>query len=50
LHIASVTFGWHRGAPYGVANRLFVTILMAWLLANSLWLKRLANGRRRLES
>lgn len=40
----------HRGAPYGVANRLFVTILMAWLLANSLWLKRLANGRRRLES
>ena len=35
----------HRGAPYGIANRLFVTILMAWLFANSLWLKRAAEGR-----
>lgn len=39
----------HRGAPYGIANRLFVTILMAWLLANSLWLKRVADRRRPLK-
>jgi len=39
----------HRGAPYGVANRLFVAVLMAWLIANSLWLKRVADGQRPLQ-
>jgi len=29
----------HRGAPYGITNRLFVAVLMAWLISNSLWLK-----------
>lgn len=29
----------HRGAPYGIANRLFVAVLVAWLISNSLWLK-----------
>lgn len=28
----------HRGAPYGITNRLFVAVLMAWLISNSLWL------------
>jgi hypothetical membrane protein len=28
----------HRGAPYGITNRIFVAILMAWLISNSLWL------------
>ena len=29
----------HKGAPYGITNRLFVAVLMAWLILNSLWLK-----------
>jgi len=29
----------HRGAPYGITNRLFVAVLMASLISNSLWLK-----------
>lgn len=29
----------HKGAPYGITNRLFVAVLMAWLIWNSLWLK-----------
>jgi len=29
----------HEGAPYGITNRLFVAVLMAWLISNSLWLK-----------
>lgn len=29
----------HRGAPYGITNRLFVVVLMAWLISNSFWLK-----------
>jgi hypothetical protein len=29
----------HRGAPYGIANRLFVAALMVWFLSNSFWLK-----------
>lgn len=29
----------HRGAPYGVTNRLFVAVLMAWLTSNALWLR-----------
>ncbi|MBT2187093.1 DUF998 domain-containing protein [Sphingobium nicotianae] len=28
----------HRGAPYGITNRLFVLVLVAWLISNSLWL------------
>lgn len=35
----------HRGAPYGIANRLFVAVLMAWLISNSLWLARIASER-----
>lgn len=33
----------HRGMPYGITNRLFVAVLMAWLIANSLWLKTAAS-------
>jgi hypothetical protein len=29
----------HKGAPYGVTNRLFVVVLTAWLISNGLWLK-----------
>ncbi|WP_454883538.1 DUF998 domain-containing protein [Sphingomonas oryzagri] len=29
----------HKGAPYGITNRLFVGVFMAWLILNSLWLK-----------
>ncbi|MDT7531574.1 DUF998 domain-containing protein [Sphingopyxis sp. SE2] len=35
----------HRGAPYGITNRLFVAVLMVWLLSNSLWLKAAASIR-----
>jgi hypothetical protein len=31
----------HRGAPYGLANRLSVTVLFAWLLATSIRLRKL---------
>ncbi|TGX49198.1 DUF998 domain-containing protein [Sphingomonas gei] len=33
----------HRGAPYGITNRVFVAVLMVWLLSNSLWLKGAAS-------
>lgn len=36
----------HKGAPYGITNRLFVAVLIAWFLLNSLWL-RCAIQRRR---
>lgn len=36
----------HRGAPYGITNRLFVAVLMAWLLSNSLWLISAIRRRR----
>jgi hypothetical protein len=29
----------HKGAPYGITNRLFVAVLTAWLILNALWLK-----------
>lgn len=29
----------HKGAPYGITNRLFVAVLIAWLISNSLWLR-----------
>jgi len=35
----------HRGAPYGITNRLFVLVLLAWLISNSLWLKSAAIGK-----
>jgi len=35
----------HRGAPYGITNRLFVAVLLAWLISNSLWLKSAADQR-----
>jgi len=35
----------HRGAPYGVTNRLFVAVLIVWFLANSLWLRSVASNR-----
>lgn len=34
----------HRGAPYGIANRLFVAVLVAWLISNSLWLKAIRSN------
>ncbi|ESQ82791.1 hypothetical protein ABENE_20795 [Asticcacaulis benevestitus DSM 16100 = ATCC BAA-896] len=35
----------HRGAPYGITNRLFVAVLRTWLISNSLCL-RVVTGRR----
>jgi hypothetical membrane protein len=32
----------HKGAPYGLANRLAVTVLIAWLLATSIRLRAVA--------
>jgi len=32
-----------RGAPYGLANRLFATLLVSWLLATAMRLRRLAD-------
>jgi len=34
-----------RGAPYGITNRLFVAVLMAWLISNSLWLASATRSR-----
>ena len=31
----------HKGAPYGLANRLSVTVLFTWLLATSIRLRKL---------
>ncbi|MCW6532589.1 DUF998 domain-containing protein [Sphingomonas sp. MMSM20] len=36
----------HRGAPYGITNRLFVAALITWLILNSLWLKLAMIQRR----
>jgi len=38
----------HKGAPYGIFNRLFVAVIMAWLIASSLWLKSSAMKSREL--
>lgn len=35
----------HRGAPYGLTNRLFVAVLMIWLLATAGQLRRIAIPR-----
>jgi hypothetical protein len=32
----------HRGAPYGLTNRLFVAVLMFWLVATATQLRRVA--------
>lgn len=32
----------HRGAPYGLTNRLFVSVLMVWFLATARQLRRVA--------
>jgi hypothetical protein len=34
-------FTLHRGAPYGLTNRLFVIVLFVWLFATSIRLRRL---------
>jgi hypothetical membrane protein len=39
----------HRGAPYGIANRIFVAVLMAWLISNSLWLASIAAERNAID-
>lgn len=39
----------HRGAPYGITNRLFVAVLMAWFIANSLWLRTVAIRKNEIE-
>ena len=31
----------HKGSPYGLANRLFVSVLIMWLLAISIRLRRI---------
>jgi hypothetical protein len=33
----------HRGAPYGVTNRLFVAVLTIWFLTTAARLRRVAN-------
>jgi len=33
----------HKGAPYGITNRVFVAILMAWLVSTSLWLREVVS-------
>jgi len=38
----------HKGSPYGITNRLFVAVLMAWLISKSLWLKSPMIERREL--
>ena len=32
----------HRGAPYGLTNRLFVAVLMTWFVATAIRLRRVA--------
>jgi len=32
----------HRGAPYGLTNRLFVAVLMVWFVATAIQLRRVA--------
>jgi hypothetical protein len=32
----------HKGAPYGLANRFFITVVLAWLIATSFRLRTLA--------
>lgn len=39
----------HRGAPYGITNRLFVAVLMAWFISNSFWLKSVAAKKHEIE-
>ncbi|WP_404714327.1 DUF998 domain-containing protein [Sphingomonas sp. MMS24-J13] len=36
----------HKGAPYGITNRLFVAVLIAWLIVNSRWLKASVQERK----
>ena len=36
----------HRGAPYGLTNRLFVAVLMVWFLATAMQLRRVALRRQ----
>lgn len=37
-------FTLHKGAPYGLTNRAFVAILVAWLISTSSWLRQVAIG------
>ena len=32
----------HKGAPYGLANRFFISVVLAWLIATSVRLRNLA--------
>ena len=34
----------HRGAPYGITNRIFVVVFMSWLVFAALRLRRVAAG------
>jgi hypothetical protein len=36
----------HRGAPYGLTNRLFVAVLMVWFVTTALQLRRVAIARQ----
>ncbi len=33
----------HKGAPYGITNRLFVAVLITWLILNGFWLRSSAS-------
>lgn len=37
----------HRGAPYGITNRVFVAILMSWFISTSFWLWQVAASRQK---
>jgi hypothetical protein len=39
----------HKGAPYGITNRLFVAVLMAWFISNSLWLRSVIIHDRKID-
>jgi len=34
----------HKGMPYGIANRFFISVLFAWFLTTSIRLRRVARG------
>jgi lysylphosphatidylglycerol synthetase-like protein (DUF2156 family) len=47
IAFAAQYFTLRRGAPYGITNRLFVAVLMSWLLSNAFWLRQATTSPRR---
>jgi hypothetical protein len=39
----------HKGAPYGITNRLFVGLMVTWFITNSLWLKAVIINDRTID-